>query len=693
MPHRLAPLLTPRSVALVGASARPGSYGNGMIHGCVSAGLTGDIHLVNPKHDEIDGRPCHPSLAALAEPVDLAVLCLANAQLESALREAIEAGARAAAIFASCYLREPGCPPLAERLTAMAREAGMPICGGNSGGFYNIAGKVRISMGGRGEKPVGSVALISQSGSVYLAMNSLVGRLNWNLVVSSGQEFTACAADYLDFALDMPSTRAVGLFIEVAREPERFVAALEKAVARDVPVVVVKVGRTEQSAKFAASHSGAMVGNDAAYQAVFDRHGVLRVDDLDEFVATLQLVSQPRRAGPGGLATIHDSGGERELLVDHAEDIGVPFARISSATEAKLEGCLEYGLAPENPLDAWGTGNDFERIFRDCFAALMADPDTAIGLWVADIVSTYGLHQAYCEAAIDVARRIDKPIAVATCSSVTEMEPLAVRLLEAGVPLIAGTRPSLVAVRRLLDYRDFHDSSAIAPPAPPSPEIVERWRARLKDAGVALDEAESLALLADFGLPTVTARIVRTADAAVGAAEEIGFPIALKTAMPGILHKSDTGGVKLRLGDAAAVREAFDDLAARLGPRCVVSPMALSGVEIALGVVIDAQFGPLVMAGAGGALIEFSDDSRCALAPFDAAAAGRLLDRLQLRPLLDGARGAPAVDIAAVTSAMARLSVLASVLGDCLAEIDVNPLIAGPDGCIAVDGLIIPNNS
>ena len=688
--HYLSPLLTPRSIALVGASARAESFGNGMIHSCASAGFAGDIHLVNPRYQEIEGLACYPSLGDVPGPVDLAVLCVANERLEAALGEAIAAGARAGAIFASCYLDEPGGgAALTERLAAMAREAAMPICGGNSLGFYNADSRVHVGLGSRKRWPDGDITMISQSGSVAIAMNAIAGRVNWNLLVSSGQEFTATAADYLDYALDQPSTRAVGAFLEAVRDPEGFVAALEKAAARDIPVVIVKVGRTEVSAGFAATHSGAIVGSDAAYDAVFERHGVLRVDDLDELIATLQLVSRPRRAGPGGLASIHDSGGERELLVDTADAVGVPLAKISAATEARIAERLEFGLEPANPLDAWGTGVDYEGIFRHCFEALVEDPDTAVGLWVADIDDGTDVHHVYCDAALDIAAATAKPIALASLASNTENRALAERMSTTDVPVLKGGRPSLVAVRRLLDMRDFRARPASPPPTPPAARIVKRWRARLR-SGEPLDEAEGLALLDDFGIGVTPGRVVESRENALAAGDEYGFPVALKTAMPAIQHKSEVGGVVLGLADARALGAAYDDLAGRLGACCLVAPMAPKGVELAFGVIIDQQFGPLVMVGAGGALVEHLDDTRCAVAPMGEADARRLLDRLRLRRLLDGARGVPPADIDALANAIARLSVLAASLADCLAELDVNPVIAGPGGCIAVDALVVP---
>lgn len=688
--------MAPQSIALVGASAREGTFGNGMIHSCLTADYEGDVFLVNPRYDEIEGLACYPTIADIPRTVDLAVLCVANERLEATLGDAIASGTGAAAIFASCNMDETdamdetgGGLVLTERLTAMARETAMPICGGNSMGFYNAASRTHVSIGNRDRWPDGDVAMISQSGSVAIAMTAIAGRVNWNMLVSSGQELTVTAADYLDYALEMPSTRAVGAFLETVRDPESFIAALEKAATRDIPVVIVKVGRTEVSAKFAATHSGAIAGSDAAYGAVFDRYGVLRVDDMDELIATLQLVSRPRRAGLGGVASIHDSGGERELLADIADSVGLPLADISETTKARLAERLEYGLEPGNPLDAWGTGNDYEGIFRHCFEALVEDPDTAVALWVADIDDRSEEHVIYCNAALDIASRTDKPIALVALAGNTENRGLTERMINTEVPVLKGGRPSMVAVRRLLDMRDFRNRSTLPPPAAPDDTIIERWRQRLTGGG-ALDEAEGLDLLGDFGIGVTPTLVIENREAAMEAAVALGYPVALKTAMAGIQHKSDVGGVALGLRDEAAVAAAYDDIGGRLGPRCLVAPMASKGVELALGIIIDEQFGPIVMAGAGGVLVEHLDDSRCALAPFGEVEAHRLLDGLKLRHLLDGARGAAPTDVDALAATIAKLSVLASSLADCLGELDANPIIAGPNGSIAVDALVVP---
>jgi acyl-CoA synthetase (NDP forming) len=686
--HPLAPLLAPRSLALVGASPRPGSNGHGMIVAARSCGFEGALYLVNPRYDEIEGEPCYPSLDALPETPEHASIMLANERVEAAIDAAIAAGAKAATIFASCYLESDTSPRLLERLKHKAREAGLKICGGNGMGFYNRVHKVRCVMDDEPREEPGPVALISHSGSIFSALSNNDGRLRFNLTVSPGQEIATSAAEYMDFALELPSTRVIGLFLETIRDPEGFIAAAEKAAARDIPIVAIKVARTEQSARFAVSHSGAIAGDDSAYDAVFERYGVLRCDDVDAFFATCQLLSQPWRVGPGGIAAITDSGGERELLVDCADAAGVRFARIDARTRRRLEERLEYGLQPENPLDAWGTGRDYGGIFRDCMGALLDDPDTALGVWVTDLRDDDAFREPFIEDVPGLVAERDTPLIFATCFNSGLDSGTTRELAQSDIAVLEGMGASLAAIRHVFAFRDARERKPPQPPAPPDAKIVARWRERL-ETGTPLDEAEGYALLRDFGVPAPQAAIVEDAGAARAAAAELGFPVVLKTAMPGIAHKSDVGGVALDLADASAVESAYAALAARLGPRVLVTPMAEAGVEMVFGKVTDAQFGPLVMLGVGGVFVETLRDVRFAVPPVDASWARRMIDGLQARALLDGARGRPAADIDALAQAFARFSVLAVSLDAQLAELDVNPIIAGPRGATAVDVLAV----
>jgi acetate---CoA ligase (ADP-forming) len=265
----------------------------------------------------------------------------------------------------------------------------------------------------------------------------------------------------------------------------------------------------------------------------------------------------------------------------------------------------------------------------------------------------------------------------------------AATLRAAGVPVLEGTATGLAALGHLLAYRDFLARPPAIPPRSPAPATRERWRERLGDHGRPLDEAEALGMVGDWGVPVVAAEVATGPEEAVAAAGRVGWPVALKTAAPGVAHKSEVGGVVLGLDGPDRLAAAYADLAGRLGPRVLVAAMAEPGVELALGVVADPQFGPLVMVAAGGLLVEVLGDRRVAVPPVDRRRAVAMLDRLAVRPLLDGARGTPPADLDAVADAVAALSTLALDLGDRLAALDVNPLVCGPSGCIAVDALVV----
>ena len=701
-------------MAVVGASARPGSFGDTLVAQLLGGGFRGPVHLVNPRYREVAGLPCLPSLADLPGPVDLAVLAVPNAALETQLQAAAAQGIPAAVIFASCLDPEPvpaGTPPLADRLAAIAAAAGMAVCGGNGMGFFNLEHSLRVC--GYPEPPdlaAGPVAVVSHSGSVFSALLHNHRDLRFNLVVSAGNELVTTTAAYLDHALELPSTRVVAVFLETVREPAAFRAALAKAADRGIPVVALKVGRGPAARAMVAAHSGALAGDDAAYQALFDAFGVAQVATLDELADTCELLAG-RRAHRGGLAAIHDSGGERAHLLDLAEQLRVPLAGISEATRERLAAVLEPGLPATNPLDAWGTGNDADQIFATCIQALLDDPATAALALNVDLTTEPTPDTSYSGLAIDAAAITAKPVAVVATLASAADPTQAATLRDAGIPVLEGTASGLTALRHLLAYRDFlahrppggtvdnpwHPiaASATLPHRGTRRHRVgfdrerARWRRRLGEPDRPLDEAEGLAMLGDWGVPVVAGEVADSQEEALAAAGRVGWPVALKTAALGVVHKSDVGGVVLGVDGPDRLAAAYADLATRLGPRVLVAAMAGPGVELALGVVVDPQFGPLVMVAAGGVLVEVLRDCRFALPPVDRRQAMAMLDRLAVRPLLDGVRGAPPADLDAVADAVANLSVLALDLGDRLAALDVNPLVAGPAGCVAVDALVI----
>jgi acyl-CoA synthetase (NDP forming) len=690
-------MLEARSVAVVGASVKQGSLGHQMMVEILRGGFDGEVFPVNPGYDEILGFKCYPSLGDLPEPVDLAILGVANHRIERVMQEAAAAGAASAVTFSSLFEEEPpeaGLPPLTDRISAIARENGMAFCGGNGMGFLNLPAKLRVT-GFPTPDLVreGPVTFISHSGSAFAALAFNDRGIGFDLLISGGQEIVTTMDEYMEFALGRDTTRVLALLLETVREPERFKETLARAAERGIPVIALVAGRTEGSRDMIMAHSGALAGEHGAYEALFDAYGVHEVRTLDEMADTMELFSSPRRVTAGnGLASVHDSGGERAMLVDLAADLGVPLAKISEETTAGIQRVLDPGLEAANPLDAWGTGIDADRIFRESFLLLHDDSDVAALAFAVDLTRQgEPLDEGHLQVARDVFGATTKPFCMLSnlASAVAHDEVTLLR--DDGIPVLEGTDSGLRALGHLFRDREVRERPAIDPPEPVAVEVRERWRARLMNPEP-WSEAEGLGLLADYGIPVVAARTVVTVEEAIAAADGI-WPVALKTAAPDASHKSDVDGVRLGILDPKQLREEYEDMALRLGPRMTVAAMAPAGVEMALGIVRDPMFGPLVLVAAGGLLVEVLRDRRLALPPLDEGRALALIDRLEARPLLEGVRGSPPADVGALAHALSRLSVLAQDLGDLIDALDANPVIVSPEGCSAVDALIVPARS
>jgi acetate---CoA ligase (ADP-forming) len=687
-------MLGARSVAVIGASARAGTAGHQTLLELRKGGFAGAVYPVNPKYEELQDWRCYPSIAEVPEPVDLAVISLANTLLEETLTACAGAGVGSAVIYASGF-EEPreGVLPLTERLGAIAREAKMAICGGNCMGFVNVERRLRATGWYEPERlEPGPIAFISHSGSAFAALLHNDRGLRFNVAVSSGQEFVTTTVDYMRYALGLASTSAIGLLIETVRDPGGFREVMALANEADVPVVALKVGREALTRELVASHSGALAGEDGAYEALFRADGVHRVETLDEMGDTLALFVAGRRAGPGGLASVHDSGGERAMLVDAAAAAGVPLASIAPKTSERMAELLEPGLPPVNPLDFWGTGRDAYAVITGCERALLEDSGVAALAFAVDLTTEDDPDEGYIASFLEVWPETDKPMAMLSnfAGGISRVD--AERLYEAGAPVLEGTLTGLAAFRHLFEHRDHRLLEPVEGSSRANADEREHWRERLA-TGEPFDERESLALVADYGVSVVASDRAETLDEALEAAGRVGFPIALKTAERGVHHKSDLGGVRLGIDGRVSLAEAYGEIASRLGPRMTVEKMAPAGVEIHLGIVRDPQFGALVLVAAGGVLVEVLNDRRLALPPVDEARARSLIDELRVRPLLDRVRGRSAADVGALVAAIVAVSWLAHDLGDHLEALDVNPVICGPAGCLAVDALVIPRKA
>ena len=673
-------MLEARSVALVGASARPGSLGARMIAEMARSPSRPRTYLVNPRYSDIDGAPCLPDLAAVPEPVDLALLAVPDHALEQQLSAAARSQARSAVIFGNAF-DPPGRTGLRSRLAAIAGEAGLALCGAGCMGFVNVARGLRaIGYVEPDPLPSGPVGLVTHSGSVFSALLRTRRGFGFSLAVSSGQELVTTAADYARYALGLAETTVLALVLEAIRDAPGLRAVLADALAADVPVVLLSVGASQAGQALVSAHSGALAAADGAWEALAGAYGLHRVRDLAELADTLELFAAGRRAAPGtGIATVHDSGLERAHAADLAAELSVPFAALAPATHTRLAAVLDPGLDPANPLDVWGTGRDTEPLFAECLSALADDPAVAAVALAVDLVPEFDGDESYPQAVLTAAAGTAKPVAVLAGLPSAVDQAAAARLRAAGVPVLEGTRTGLLALRHLLDHTGR--------PSPPPVRAPARapWKDPLPAGG-----PELFGLLREYGIPAVRTEAAASRDAALAAAGAIGYPVVVKTDEPGIAHKSDVGGVRLALAGPAEAGAAYDDLAARLGPRVVVCETAPPGTELALGIVRDPALGPLLVVGAGGVLVEILAERAVLLAPVTRSAALAALRRLRIAPVLAGSRGQPAADLGAIADAIAGLSRLACDLGDALEALDINPLICAPAGPVAVDALLIP---
>ena len=689
MTHRLDPLLRPKSIAIVGASDREYSLGQETLQNLTRGEFPGQIYPVNPRYEELGGLTCYPDLDRLPETPDLVIFCVADSRVEQVLDEAIVIGAPAVSIMSSLIIDDDSAPNLKSRIEKKIKDAGMLACGANGMGFYNIRDCVwACGFGGRMHEPPGNVSLISHSGSGMCGIADCEERIRFNLAISTGNEISVSMDEYLDFALELPETRVVGLFVETARHPESLRAALQKANDKRIPIVAIKVGRTEKSAKLTESHSGAIAGDDATYDALFDHYGVQRVRDMEELATTLILFAEFNPVGKGGLVSLHDSGGERQLMVDLADNEHVPLTELAQKSVSELEKVLDPELPAVNPLDGWSRGgtNADEQMTR-CLTILMQDPGAAIGALVHDRGPNGRIYSSYVNYMQRAHAESGKPVALVSARQGTGSDPLVVTTTHAGFPVIDGMSAFLIGVRALFSYRDFLLRPESTPPDVPD-EAVEHWRTKLRNIG-RLDEAESLMMLRDFGITANACVIAESESAVLAATGVLNYPLVLKTAMPGIAHKSDQAGVLLDLRYEEQLLAAYRDLNERLGPRVLVAPMLAAGVAMILGARQDSQFGPVVLLGFGGIHAEVYQDVAFALPPFDADRARYMLDKLKSRPLLDGARRMNPSNIDSFCTMAANFSAMVHAMRDNLQEIDINPVIVSERDSIAVDALAI----
>jgi len=681
--HAIASLLAPRSIAIVGASTT--SYvGRVLCENLRQLGYEGSVFPVNPRYEEVMGWPCYSSLAALPGVPEAVVSAVRIDLAPNILRAAGALGARAAVIPGGGFTESgEGVLAVHREIGAAAAEFEMAVCGPNCMGV--IAPGSRSSMYIGTIPPsllAGNVALVSQSGSVVEAAVNMGPRIGFSALVSCGNETVTTVGAYLHHFAGDEGTRAVALFLEGFRDPAGFVEGARALRAADKPLVVLKAGRTEAAAAAVAAHSGSLAGSEEVVAGLLHQLGAIGVDDLDELFEVAELLGHGRLPRGRRMFVVTDSGGEANLVGDHARALGLDLPEPSERLRERLRARWPRFSYIGNPIDPWGVDPDYRPLYAEILhAAGREDVDVVVVAldkvtpWAGENEVELGL--AASEALV-AATDGSEVVPVFLTVHATGPAALAVRdrLRDAGVPLLHGLRPALMAIRRAWFWRQWRPRTV--PVRRGSPADLQ-----LAEPGPILSERASRVVLEPYGIPFVPARLARTADGAVDAADALGYPVVLKADAPGVAHKLAAGRVRMGLATPAHVMEAFDALAS-LAPDGVLVEATATGVEVICGMRRDPLFGPVVLLGLGGSLTEILRDVAVRVCPVSPEDLDEMPDECAVGRVLDAA-GAERRAATDVVAALSRLAVEHPEVD----EIDVNPLFVSRTGAQAADALVV----
>lgn len=710
----------PQSIAVVGAAREPYKWGHLILNGILSGGYAGKVYAINPHAGEVLGLPTLPSLRAIGQAVDLAVVVVPAPLVPAVIAEAGQVGVKAAIVISSGFGEADGQGrALAQEVLAIARQGNVRLVGPNGMGIYSTASRLCAMMVPVPISP-GRIAFITQSGGYGMQLFFLAYQMGLGVhsFVSSGNELDLTATDYLEYFGQEPDIRCIILYLEGIHPGEgaRFIEVARRTTRRK-PVILVKVGASAAGRRAAASHTGSMVGVDDVYEAAFKQAGVIRASDpaqLFDFARALTYLPLPKSNRVGVLTR---SGGAGVEAADRCEQQGLVVVPFTEETTQKIKGVLLPFASPQNPVDVSAdmTPEPYTQSLR--FIAEDPNVDGIVALGLSDLVipeleSRFPWFSVLLDntlrsetlALVKQMKGNGKPIVVESVSGPGEEN---LRLLrEAGIPVYPTPERAVDALATLWRYKQHRDSADDLPLGRTSALTAEQMQAlqaveASRQAGrEVLGPAEAEALLLAYGIPIAASRLARTVEEAVAAAAEtLGYPVALKIVSPQVLHKTEAGGVRLALGDALAVRHAFAEVVA--AARAYAPDATIEGVlvqrqappgghEVIVGMKRDEQFGPVVLVGLGGVFTEVLRDTALRVAPLTMADAQAMLPELRGYPLLAGARGQPPADLDALADVLGRVADLALACPT-LVELDLNPVFVYPQGqgCLAVDARLM----
>lgn len=682
----LTKLLKPQSVAIVGASEKSGFGGDTCRNIMQNQDNLNRLYFVNPTKDTVFDRKCYKSLAEIEDDIDLAIICTAQKTVVGLLHEAKAKGIDAAVVYASGFSEmgnDEGRQNEKELIEA-AKELDMAVMGPNCGGYINFSDNIfSFAFIGDYKGKKGKIGFISQSGQFCIDMMKSA-EMKYSYAISAGNSGVVQVEDYLNYLIEDESTKVVAMYLEGVKNPEKFEACLRKAANKKKPIVVLKAGRSPKGQATAASHTGSMAGSDKTYDAIFNKFGVIRVDDMQDLRSTASLMAtlrtMPEKATFSAMCL---SGGETAVSADTGYLYGIEYPDFAPETLAHLSELLPSFATPRNPLDMTAALAYNSEIFAEGITTVMSDPSIGMGLLgftISDKITTSnevmfeGIKKAYQNVP-------NKPLALLSFMEASRNTDLVNRFLAEGIPVLPTTKYAFSALKHLSDFISYTADQRQLKLAVPAPKAGNKER-------VALSEYESKKLLSEYGVPVNLGSIATSKEEALTYAREIGFPLVMKIESNDILHKSDVGGVKLNLKSNEEVLAAFDAIMESVKAKApnakingiLMQKMLDQGTEMIIGVNNDPQFGPMILVGMGGVFVEVFKDVSLYPAPLNKAEAYEMLHSLKSFKLLNGYRGGKPADIESLTDMMVKISEFACANKDTLKELDINPLFVYPEG-------------
>ncbi len=697
----LKSIFAPKNVAVIGATEKEGSVGRTILWNLISSPFGGAVFPINPKRPSLLGIKAYPSIKDVPDQVDLAVIVTPSTGIPDLITECVEAGVKGAIVISAGFKETgPEGVELERRMLENARKGGMRIVGPNCLGVMSPVSGINATFAA-GMARKGNVAFISQSGALCTSVLdwSFKEDVGFSHFVSVGSMLDVDWGDLIYYLGDDPHTESIVIYMETIGDARSFISAARE-VALTKPIIVIKPGRTEGAARAAASHTGSLTGSDEVLEAAFRRAGVLRVERISEIFSMAEVLGrQPRPKGPR-LTILTNAGGPGVLATDTLLTTGGELAEVSQATMDKLSEFLPASWSHNNPIDIIGDASPDR--YAKSLEVCAQDPNSD-GLLVILTPQAMTDPTATAEALKAYAKTYDKPI-LASWSGGKEVAAGESILNKAGIPTFEYPDDAAQAftymwqsmsnLSTLYETPNLSDDNGAGPDREKAQEIIDHVRKTGRDL---LTEAESKQLLAAYGIPTTPTLIATEAKEAGKMAAELGFPVVVKLHSETVTHKTDVGGVKLNLQNAAAVETAFNEIKKSVSELAgaehflgvTVQPMIkVEGYELIIGSSIDPQFGPVLLFGTGGQLVEVFKDRSLGLPPLNTTLARRMIERTKIYTALKGVRGRKPVDLDALEKLLVRFSQLV-VEQPWIKELDINPLIASPDGLMALDGRVV----